>query len=413
MDPSNTVEQISTGSMGEKYLGFKSQGFYSQLFGKGSLRYQLREFLLPYVRSESVYLHRIQSCLRRTWLDKYFCYSATLGTHIFFMLALPIFFWSGCINFTLDITQLFAAGVYFSGILKDFLCLPRPMSPPLIRLTLSSDAEFEYGFPSTHTTNAVSTGSYSIFMLISMKESISPTCFYALLSLSLLYIFSIPLGRLYCGMHGFMDVTVGSLIGICLSCIQWKYADIFHSVNTSSSVHVPITIVALSLYLIWLHPLPAENCICIDDSISFVAVIMGIDLGTWLSSPESINYLIKNIDATFLLHFMLRIVFGVTMIFFWRSFAKQAALSLLPSIYKMFRDDQPNDPSAPKGICAACGSDYQVGTTKTPLGNVSGHELCSKTVCFDYETVARIVIYAGIGFLSTYFAPILFRWWKI
>ncbi|WBW74228.1 sphingosine-1-phosphate phosphatase Spg1/Lcb3 [Schizosaccharomyces osmophilus] len=410
MDPSNTMEQIKAASINEKFLGYKSQGYYSQLFGKGSLRYQLRQFLLPYVRSESIYLHKLQSRLRRTWLDTYFCYSATLGTHVFFMLALPIFFWSGCINFTLDITQLFAAGVYFSGILKDFLCLPRPLSPPLIRLTLSSDAEYEYGFPSTHTTNAVSTGSYSIFMLVSMKESMSPPCFHLLVFLSLLYIFSISLGRLYCGMHGFMDVIVGSFIGICLSCIQWKYSDIFHSVNTSSSCHVPITVVAVSLYFIWMHPLPAEHCICIDDSISFVAVIMGIDLGTWLSSPESINYLIGGINATFILRFVLRIVFGVTMIFFWKSFAKQALLTLLPSMYKKLRICQWKISSASKGIRAASGSNNASGTTKTPLGNVSGHELCCS---FDCETVARIVIYAGIGFLSTYFAPIVFRWWKI
>ncbi|EPY52418.1 sphingosine-1-phosphate phosphatase [Schizosaccharomyces cryophilus OY26] len=413
MNPSDTMEKVDTAMVNEKCLGHKSQRYYRQLFGKASLRYQLREFLLPYVRRESLYLHKIQTHTRRSWLDNYFSYSATLGTHVFFMLALPIFFWSGCINFTLDITQLFAAGVYVSGIVKDFLCLPRPLSPPLIRLTLSSDAECEYGFPSTHTTNAVSTGCYSIFFLISVKDSISPLKFSSLLLLSLVYIFSISLGRIYCGMHGFMDVSVGSLMGLFLACIQWKYGDLFHSICTSASFHVPIGVAALSLYLIWLHPLPAEQCICIDDSISFVSVIMGIDMGTWLSSPESINYLISDINAFFLIRFMLRVIFGVTMILFWKSFAKQVLLSVLPQIYKTLRIGHWQSSSGSKGIHAASGSSHVLGTTKTPLGNVSAHECYENPSCFDSETMARIIIYAGIGFLSTYFAPIVFRCWRI
>jgi len=52
--------------------------------------------------------------------------------------------------------HVLASGVIWSGFIKDMLCLPRPLSPPLHRITMSGSAALEYGFPSTHSTNAVS-----------------------------------------------------------------------------------------------------------------------------------------------------------------------------------------------------------------------------------------------------------------
>lgn len=39
--------------------------------------------------------------------------------------------------------------------MQDLLCVPRPYTPPVERLSISSHG-LEYGFPSTHSTNAVS-----------------------------------------------------------------------------------------------------------------------------------------------------------------------------------------------------------------------------------------------------------------
>ncbi|CAB90156.1 Sphingosine-1-phosphate phosphatase [Schizosaccharomyces pombe] len=398
----------------QKYLGIQHVNFYSNAFGKESLRFQLRELILPIVRKETRLLYKIQSFFRNPWLDVYFMYTATLGTHVFFMLALPIFFWSGCIYYTLDITQLFAAGVYFSGCIKDYFCLPRPRSPPMVRLTLSSDAEYEYGFPSTHTTNAMATGFYSLFLLLSMSDSMSSISYYFLLSLVLLYIASISLGRIYCGMHGFMDVSTGTILGVTLAIFQWKYADFFHNVWSSSSTSVPILSVVLALFFIWFHPQPAERCICLEDSISFISVIMGIDLGTWFASPESLSHLHDNLNSYFLLKFFVRVLFGVCMILIWKSFAKQALLAVLPPIFKSLRLSylEPKSQSE-KGIRAATGSNHSPGNIGTELGVITSHQSHPHPVRFDIETIARIIVYSGIGFLCTYFAPKVFLKWKI
>lgn len=42
---------------------------------------------------------------------------------------------------------------------QDLVCVPRPYTPPVERLSISSHG-LEYGFPSTHSTNAVSISLY-------------------------------------------------------------------------------------------------------------------------------------------------------------------------------------------------------------------------------------------------------------
>src|ERR1700748_408619 len=102
--------------------------------------------------------------------------------------------------------HVLASGVFFSGFVKDLLCLPRPLSPPLTRITMSGSAALEYGFPSTHSANAVSVAVYTLFAVHSPDSDLLPTTKLVLEIVSYLYAFSIILGRLYCGMHGFFDV---------------------------------------------------------------------------------------------------------------------------------------------------------------------------------------------------------------
>ncbi len=58
-------------------------------------RYNLRQKLLPLIRWETPYLAWMQDKMRSPALDSYFAITANLGTHTFFMTALPILFWCG------------------------------------------------------------------------------------------------------------------------------------------------------------------------------------------------------------------------------------------------------------------------------------------------------------------------------
>ncbi|CAG8736133.1 27529_t:CDS:2, partial [Racocetra persica] len=54
--------------------------------------------------------------------------------------------------------------------IQDLLCLPRPISPPIRRLSVGSH-HLEYGFPSTHATNAVSIALYFLTSIYAVESS--------------------------------------------------------------------------------------------------------------------------------------------------------------------------------------------------------------------------------------------------
>ena len=83
--------------------------------------------------------------------------------------------------------------------------MPRPFSPPVVRLTVSTHAQ-EYGFCSTHSTNAVSLAillAHQVIARLGWESSLT----LPMLALLSVYASSVLLGRIYCGMHS----VVGSL----------------------------------------------------------------------------------------------------------------------------------------------------------------------------------------------------------
>lgn len=92
-----------------------------------------------------------------------------------------------------------AAGGYITSVLKDLFCVPRPYSPPLVRLAVGNHA-LEYGFPSTHSTNSISMALY--FAAILWRGSTGELGMLKILELIGLGIVALTVvwSRLYCGM---------------------------------------------------------------------------------------------------------------------------------------------------------------------------------------------------------------------
>jgi hypothetical protein len=61
----------------------------------GPWRAAVRRVLVRMVEKESVVLAQMQGAIRTPLLDKYFVYTSSLGTHTFFMTALPAMFFFG------------------------------------------------------------------------------------------------------------------------------------------------------------------------------------------------------------------------------------------------------------------------------------------------------------------------------
>ena len=207
---------------------------------------------------------------------------------------------------------------------------------------MSHSASLEYGFPSTHSTNAVSVAVYAVYMLRSAGAGINPTLKNLLEVLSYCYATSIVLGRLYCGMHGFFDVVIGSALGAILAMIQCLYGEAFDGFLSHGSSMDPIIILLAVLVLVRVHPEPADDCPCFDDSVAFAGVIIGVELGNWHYARTGFAWDLP-IPATVPFDFqtagwfktIARIVVGVVIVFAWREIMKPALLKYLPPLFRV------------------------------------------------------------------------------
>lgn len=238
--------------------------------------------------------------------------------------------------------RILAMGVFFSGFIKDLVCLPRPLSPPLQRITMSGSAALEYGFPSTHSTNAVSVAVYAIFLLKQSGDQLSPTVSLALQMAAYLYAFSIVLGRLYCGMHGFFDVVIGSILGIGVGLLQCFLGPVFDAWFMAGDLKRVLFFESIMLVLVRIHPEPADDCPCFDDSVAFAAVVMGVEFGVWHfaktpyswtePSPGTVPFDLSKMGWPVT---VARIVLGVFVVFTWRGVMKPLLLRMLPPIFRV------------------------------------------------------------------------------
>ncbi|KAF9095868.1 hypothetical protein BGX29_008844 [Mortierella sp. GBA35] len=321
--------------------GIAPEAYYdSQL---SPLRASLRRFLLPYIRSETPILHSMQLKVRHPILDVYFTTTAFSGNHTFFMIALPVLFWFGFSEIARGFTLIAAMGVYWAGFFKDYLCLPRPLSPPIVRLSRSKSTCLEYGFPSSHSTNAISVALFLYCHLLTTDPaSWSPYTRELSIFGLVVYAVSIVYGRLYCGMHSITDCIGGSLIGLCIWATQWAFRHTIEYYMVSPIWWVPPVVIATGIFLVSIIPDPVDDCPCFDDCVAFIAVLMGLIPASihFASTSYSSNY---PVPATIpystdlgVVKSVLRLVFGVGTLFVWRLAAKKALYVLLPPIYKLF-----------------------------------------------------------------------------
>lgn len=236
---------------------------------------------------------------------------------------------------------MLALGVFWSGFIKDLVCLPRPLSPPLQRITMSGSAALEYGFPSTHSTNAVSVAAYYLYYLHADEIELAPVLRTVALIIGYCYATSIIIGRLYCGMHGFFDVIIGGLLGALFAGVQVVCGDSFDDwIAFGPWPRLAVVIICI-LVAVRFHPEPADNCPCFDDSVAFAGVLIGIELGHWRFSksnlaasdpvPATVPYDLALLGWP---KTVVRILLGVVVIFAWRASMKSVLLKGLPPVFR-------------------------------------------------------------------------------
>ncbi|XP_024301269.1 sphingosine-1-phosphate phosphatase 2 isoform X2 [Oncorhynchus tshawytscha] len=166
--------------------------------------------------------------------------------------------------------------MYIGQALKDVLKLPRPLSPPVVKLEKRVDAE--YGLPSTHV---MATTAIFFTLLLSAPSRVQFQFEVGLLVAVVLSVL-VCLSRLYTGMHSALDVICGALISATLMLVTYPYWETFDRLQLTSPLS-PIGALVLALFLSYTYPELDHYTTTRGDTTTILGVGAGCSVGYWVN----------------------------------------------------------------------------------------------------------------------------------
>lgn len=222
----------------------------------------------------------------------FFMVTTHMGNEIFYIIFLPIMAW----NYSDKIMYLtciaWALCMYIGQATKDILKIPRPLTPPVVKL--EEKYLLEYGFPSTHAMAAV-TISYSLLTFMPEKDLTTEVKFTAFMAC-----FFICLSRVYLGMHSFFDILGGILYAYVLSYLFALVADAFYSFSVSSLVNGALMYI-LMLLMCLAYPCKTRWSSARSDTFLIQGAAAGLIIGMSLKSSLDANHIGKSDKLDWLL----------------------------------------------------------------------------------------------------------------
>ncbi|CAI1508354.1 hypothetical protein SEUBUCD650_0J00810 [Saccharomyces eubayanus] len=357
-------------------------------------RFNVREKLLVFTNNQSLTLSRWQKNYRCAFNDLYFTYTSLMGSHTFYVLCLPIPIWFGYFETTKDMVYILGYSIYLSGFFKDYWCLPRPRAPPLHRITLSEYTTKEYGAPSSHTANA--TGVSLLFLYNIWGAEACPVTVRLLLTcLVVFYYMTLVFGRIYCGMHGLLDLASGGIIGIACFLIRIYFKCGFPNLHIEKYWWFPLLSVGWGLILLFKHVKPIDECPCFQDSVAFMGVVSGIECCEWMGKRFGFTSVYNLEPNCGWQQTLARLLVGLAFVIIWKEvISKPLVYSLLIKGMRL-KDDR--DMAARRRLEA---TRKEGGSSKLECPLYIGEPRI--------DIVGRFVIYAGIPFTVVVCSPAAF-----
>uniref|UniRef100_A0A3P9IPG0 Sphingosine-1-phosphate phosphatase 2 n=1 Tax=Oryzias latipes TaxID=8090 RepID=A0A3P9IPG0_ORYLA len=277
----------------------------------------------------------------RNWLLHFlFLLSAGLGHEIFYITCLP------CIHWNLDpflcrrLINMWTLVMYIGQVMKDLLKLPRPVSPPVVKLETRVDAE--YGLPSTHAMAAT-----AIFftLLLSAPARVQFPFEVGLLIATTLSTL-VCLSRLYTGMHSVLDVVCGVLISAVLILLTFPYWEAFDRFQLTSRIS-PFVALSLLLFLSYTYPELDHYSTTRGDTTTILGVCAGCSVGYWVNEqlgrtfePEgTLPVPLPPMTAPAVGRGACRFLLGVVALVGTRQIMKRLSLQILYLWYKVPKSD--------------------------------------------------------------------------
>ncbi|KAK5604804.1 hypothetical protein CRENBAI_009679 [Crenichthys baileyi] len=231
--------------------------------------------------------------------------------------------------------------MYIGQVMKDLLKLPRPPSPPVVKLETRVDAE--YGLPSTH---AMAATAISFTLLLSAPSRVH-FCFQIGLLIAATTSSLVSLSRLYTGMHSVLDVVCGVLITAVLILLTYPYWESFDSFQLTSPMS-PIIALSLLFFLSYMYPELDYYSTTRGDTTTILGVCAGCSVGYWVNAqlghtfePQgSLPVPLPTLTALSVARSAGRSLVGVATLVGTRQIVKKLSLDLLYSWYNVLKTDR-------------------------------------------------------------------------
>ncbi|XP_070827207.1 sphingosine-1-phosphate phosphatase 2 [Chaetodon trifascialis] len=277
----------------------------------------------------------------RNWLLHFlFLFSAGMGHEIFYITCLPCVHWSVDPFLCRRLVNMWAVVMYVGQVMKDVLKLPRPPSPPVVKLETRVDAE--YGLPSTH---AMAATAISFTLLLSAPSRIQFQFEVGLLIAATLSSL-VCLSRLYTGMHSVLDVICGVLISGFLMFLTYPYWETFDHLQLTSRIS-PVVALAVPFFLCYTYPELEHYSTTRGDTTIILGAGAGSSVGYWVNEqlgqtfePQgTLPVPLPTLTADTLALGAARLFVGVVALVGTRQVMKTLSLQVLYSWYKVRKRD--------------------------------------------------------------------------
>ncbi|XP_069720917.1 sphingosine-1-phosphate phosphatase 2 [Phaenicophaeus curvirostris] len=320
-----------------------------------------------------------QGCTQKYIVKNYFYYylfkfSAALGEEVFYITFLPFTYWNIDHSVSRRMVIVWSIVMYIGQVSKDILKWPRPLSPPVVKLEMRTDAE--YGMPSTHAMAATSI-SFSFFI-----ATLNQYKYPFELGLIAAFVFSalVCLSRLYTGMHTVLDVIGGALISAVLLVLLYPAWDVIDHLLLTSPF-CPLLSIVVPLVLCYNYPKLDNYSPTRGDTTTILGAGAGATVGFWLNNQlaapaytsENFQFGFHLITSKIAVIMLARFFIGIVVILLTRQLMKSMALGMLGYRYKF------------------------------PMGDLEAQRR------LEVEVPCKFITYSSVGFSATVIVPLLHK----
>jgi sphingosine-1-phosphate phosphatase 1 len=263
----------------------------------------------------------------------FFRLGAAMGNEIFYCLFFPFWFWNVDGAIARKAAFLWGIFMYVGQATKDIMCMPRPASPPVVKLEERYMAE--YGFPSTHAM--VSAGlPISVVVLSYSRYNINLPISISIAGLFCLWVCC---SRLYLGMHSLLDVIAGTLYALLVLIIVMPILEPIDTFMIENNYSPYLTLI-VGYALCHFYPSLKQWSTARGDTAIIIGSVVGFSVGAYLNNnfgflnkpDEPPLYEIRFPNAIGYVFGVVRTILGLVILLAIRQIAKLSLFSFLCKI---------------------------------------------------------------------------------